>query len=65
SYEPDAEPKNPKHEKIFSHMQMYRAAHLVEPVGAEHMYFAAIHSKSCKLTPIGQFYWRLAERGKI
>lgn len=65
SYEPDAEPKNPKHEKIFSHLQMYRAAHLVEPVGAEHMYFAAMESKSCKLTPIGQFYWRLAERGKI
>lgn len=65
SYEPDAEPKNPKHEKIFSHLQMYRAAHLVEPVGTEHMYFAAMERKSCKLTPIGQFYWLLVERGKI
>ncbi|MFX0136581.1 MAG: caspase domain-containing protein [Candidatus Hodarchaeota archaeon] len=65
SYEPDAEPRNPEHEKIFYHLQMYRSARLVEPVGAEHMYFAAMNSKSCKLTPIGQFNWCLAERGKI
>ena len=65
SYEPDEEPKNEEHEKIFSHLQMYRTARLVEPVGEQHMYYAAINSKSCKLTPIGQFYWRLADRGKI
>jgi hypothetical protein len=26
---------------------------LVEPVGADHMYFAAMESKSCKLTALG------------
>jgi len=32
---------------------------LVEPVGAEHMYFAAIESKSCALTAVGRHYWNL------
>ena len=65
SYEPDAEPKNEEHETIFSHLQKYRAARLLEPVGEKHMFYAAMNRKSCKLTPIGQFYWRLVDRGKI
>ncbi|MFQ5709605.1 MAG: caspase domain-containing protein [bacterium] len=65
SYEPDAQPKNPEHEKIFSHLQKLRAARLVVPVGEEHMYYAAMNSKACKLTLLGQFYWRLAEDRKF
>ena len=65
SYEPDAEPDHPEHEVVFSHLQQYRDAGLLVAVGAEHLYHAAIHSKSCKLTPLGRFYWRLAERGRI
>ncbi len=68
SYEPDNKelaPKNEKHQEIFAHLQKYRAAHLVVPVGEDHMYFAAMNSKSCKLTPLGQFYWALANMGKI
>jgi hypothetical protein len=65
SYEPDAEPHDPGHELIFSHLQQYRAARLLVPVGEEHLYYAAIHSKACKLTPLGRFYWRLASKGKI
>jgi hypothetical protein len=65
SYEPDAKPKHEEHEKIFGHLQKYRAAHLVVPVGEEHMYYAAMHSKSCKLTALGRFYWHLANSGKI
>ncbi|MDJ0733760.1 MAG: caspase family protein [Nostocaceae cyanobacterium] len=65
SYEPDAEPHNLKHEEIFEHLQKLRAAHLIEPIGEEHMYFAAINSKSCKLTPLGKFYWSLAHKEKI
>jgi hypothetical protein len=30
-----------------------------------YMYFAAMESKSCKLTPIGRFYWKLAKDNKI
>lgn len=65
SYEPDAEPEDKDHETIFSHLQKYRAARLLEPVGEKHMFYAAMNRKSCKLTPIGQFYWRLVDRGKI
>lgn len=65
SYEPDADPRNPVNEKIFGHLQKFRAARLLVPVGEEHMYYAAIRSKSCKLTPLGQFYWHLANEGKL
>ena len=65
SFEPDAEPKNEEHQEIFSHLQMYRASRLVVPMGEKHMYYAAMKCKSCKLTPIGQYYWYLADRGKI
>ncbi len=65
SYEPDAMPKNEEHERIFGHLQKYRAARLLVPIDEEHMYYAAINNKSCKLTPLGQFYRNLAERGRL
>ena len=65
SYEPTAEPPDAEHEKIFGHLQKYRAVNLVKPVGEEHMYYAAMHSKPCRLTPLGRQYWRLAKEGKI
>lgn len=65
SYEPDAKPSNPENEKIFGHLQEMRSARLVEPVGEKHMYFAAINSKSCRLTALGIHYWHLANSGKI
>jgi hypothetical protein len=69
SYEPDKGvapgPVNKEHERIFGCLQKCRAAKLVEPVGEEHMFFAAINSKSCRLTPLGRHYWRLANEGRI
>jgi hypothetical protein len=65
SYEPDAEPRHPEHERIFGDLQKYRAARLLEPVGEEHMYYAAMYSKSCRLTALGRYYWHLANSGKI
>lgn len=65
SYEPTAKPKNEEHETIFSHLQKYRAARLLEPIGAEHMYWAAMKKKSCGLTPLGKYYWKLASEGRI
>ncbi|NIV93079.1 caspase family protein [candidate division KSB1 bacterium] len=65
SYEPTEEPRNRKNERIFGHLQKFRAARLLVPVGVDHMYDAAVNEKSCKLTPLGQFYWRLAKEGKI
>lgn len=65
SYEPLAEPEHPEHEQVFACLQKCRAAKLVEPVGEEHMYFAAIRSRACRLTPLGAHYWRLANEGRI
>ena len=56
---------NKEHEEIFSILQKYVKLNLVVPVGEDHMYYAAIHYKSCKLTAQGQHYWDLAKRGTI
>jgi hypothetical protein len=65
SYEPDEEPRDPDHEQIFGVLQQFRAARLLEPVGTPHMYYAAKNRLSCRLTPLGQFYWRAAQAGTI
>jgi hypothetical protein len=65
SYEPQAEPHDPDHEHIFATLQKYRAAKLLEPVGAEHMYFAAIESKSCRLTLLGRHYRQMAAEQRL
>lgn len=64
-YEPEAEPHDEDKEKIFRNLQKFRDAGLVEPVGAEHMYHAAIQTKACRLTTLGRYYWRLVNEGKI
>lgn len=65
SYEPDATPLHPEHEEIFGYLQKCRASKLIEPIGAEHMYFAAMENKACRLTPLGKHYWRMAAEGRI
>lgn len=65
SYEPDAEPEHSEHEAVFAILQRCRAAKLVEPVGEEHMYYAAMNSMACRLTPLGRHYWRLAEQDRL
>jgi len=65
SYEPDAEPSDVVHEMIFAILQRCRAAKLVEPIGTDHMYFAAMNSKACRLTPLGKHYLRMAKQGRL
>lgn len=65
SYEPEVEPHDVEKEKVFGHLQRLRAARLLEPVGEEHMYFAAMNRKGCVLTPLGRHYWRLAKEQRI
>jgi hypothetical protein len=50
---------------VLRKLQALCSAHLVEPVGAPHMYGAAMQSKACRLTASGLYYWRLAESGRI
>jgi hypothetical protein len=38
---------------------------LLIPVGENHMFYAAINSKSCQLTPLGRFYWKLVKENRL
>ncbi len=49
----------------FKTLQKLHSIGLVNPVGAPHMYFAAMESKSCRLTELGKYYWRLVKNEKI
>jgi uncharacterized caspase-like protein len=49
----------------FDDLQALNRVHLVTPVGAAHMYDAAMNSAACRLTPSGRYYWRLATHGRI
>ncbi|WP_082078443.1 caspase family protein [Bradyrhizobium sp. LTSP849] len=49
----------------FNDLQALYRVHLVAPVGAIHMYNAAMESKACRLTATGRYYWRLANDGRI
>lgn len=50
-----------EHVDIFKELQLFESVGLVEPVGTEHMYFAAMENKSCKLTALGLHYWKLSK----
>jgi hypothetical protein len=64
-HEADIKEVNKEHEAIFAILQKYVKLNLVIPVGEEHMYYAAIHYKSCKLTMQGQHYWNLVKKNTI
>ncbi len=49
----------------FKLLQKYNHVNLVIPIGEEHMYYAAVNSKSCKLTVLGVHYWNLVKKGRI
>ena len=70
TYEPDKHESvdktvNKEHEKIFALLQKYVKLNLVIPIGSDHMYYAAINSKSCKLTVQGQHYWNLVNKNRV
>ena len=54
-----------KNVAIFSDLQKLESVGLVVPDGTPHMYYAAMESKSCKLTSVGQHYWRLVKENRI
>ncbi len=55
----------PQHVAILKDLQRFVSVGLVSPVGEEHMYFAAMNSKSCRLTALGYQYWRLVKEKRI
>jgi hypothetical protein len=60
--EPYAKPENVTK---FKHLQKYQSVGLVIPVDTDYMYFAAMESKSCRLTALGYHYWRLVKDKRI
>lgn len=62
---PGTPPPNPQHTAIFKILQNYNRVNLVVPVDAPHMWHAAMQSKFCKLTVLGEHYRQLAVNGRI
>jgi hypothetical protein len=65
SYEDTESCANHDNVKVFKDLQKFQSVGLVVPVDSEFMYFAAINSKSCKLTAMGYQYWRLVKEKKL
>lgn len=60
--EPQATEENTR---IFADLQKLEGIGLVVPIDEEHMYYAAMRSKSCGLTAIGKQYWKLVKENRI
>lgn len=56
---------NPVNTAKFAILQKYNRVNLIVPVGAPHMWHAAMESKTCKLTVLGEHYRRLVEQNRI
>lgn len=56
---------DPQRTATFQVLQNYVRVNLVRPVDAPHMWHAAMQSKSCVLTVLGQHYWNLVDKGLI
>lgn len=72
TYEPERSPADdslpppdPAHTATFAVLQRYNRVNLLVPVGAPHMWHAAMASTGCKLTVLGEHYRRLAAQGRI
>ena len=67
SFEPESDNPNPENNRKFGILQRYEGVGLVVPKGAskEHMYHAAMESKYCVLTLLGQHYWNLVKNERI
>ena len=72
SYEPELKgrdpgmpPPNPENTRTFAVLQRYNRLNLLVPVDAPHMWNAAMESKACRLTALGEHYRRLVEKSRI
>lgn len=58
-------PPNLDNTEIFAILQKYNRLNLLVPVKAPHMWNAAMESKSCKLTALGEHYRKLVAKNRI
>ena len=63
--DPSVPAPDPAHTAVFAVLQNYVKVNLVRPVGAPHMWHAAMGSHGCELTVLGQHYWKLVDDGLI
>ena len=56
---------NPKNTQKFAILQKYNRLNLLIPIGVTHMWNAAMESKACKLTALGEHYRKLVEKNRI
>lgn len=59
SVDPSIPPPDPVKTNIFKVLQNYVKVNLVRPVDAPHMWHAAMQSRSCELTVLGEHYRKL------
>lgn len=65
SFEPTDPIADPDKSAVFAVLQKYNRVNLLVPIGAPHMWNAAVDSKTVKLTALGEHYRRLSAKGLI
>lgn len=65
SEDPSVPPPDPAKTADFAVLQNLVKVNLVRPVDARHMWHAAMESKACELTVLGQHYWNLVKQDLI
>lgn len=63
--DPGMPPPDPEHTRTFAVLQKFNRLNLLVPVDAPHMWNAAMQSKACRLTALGEHYRRLVEKNRI
>jgi hypothetical protein len=64
-FDPEGPCPDPEKTRIFAILQKLNRVNLVVPVDAPHMWHAAMGSKGCMLTPLGEHYRRLVVLRRI
>jgi hypothetical protein len=65
SFEPKSSSPDEENTEILANLQEMGKVNLVRPIGEKHFYYAAMTSKSCRLTLLGEHYWNLLEKEMI
>jgi hypothetical protein len=63
--DPSIPAPDPEKNAVFAVLQNYVKVNLARPVGAPHMWHAAMHSKLCRLTVLGEHYRRLVAKNLV
>ena len=63
--DPGMPPPDLENTRTFATLQRFNRLNLLVPVDVPHMWNAAMESKSCKLTALGEHYRRLVEKDRI